>query len=73
MFPLLLIIGIAIVAFGIFKYTSINRKDPRFYKVAALNISEEIIWIALFVIGFTILIAVAIHFLEPHYASRGDM
>jgi Zn-dependent protease len=71
MYPIILLSGIVLVAFGAFKYMSINRKEPKFYKLAGLNISEEIIWIALFIIGFILMIAVAIHFLESQYAGRG--
>ena len=67
-----LVVGIIITAFGVMKYVAIRRNEPRRIKVAGMSISEELIWIVLFVIGFTIIIGVAIQTLEPHFKNTRD-
>lgn len=63
--------GILIAAFAIAKYMRLQQREGKDYKLVGLNISEEVIWIILFVLGIIFIISYLIGTLEPFFLNRG--
>lgn len=63
--------GILIAAFGIAKYMKLQQREGKDYKLFGLNISEEVIWILLFLLGTIFIISFLIEKMEPFFLNRG--
>ncbi len=66
-----LIAGIFIAGFGIIKYISLQQREGKSYKIFGLYVSEEVIWVLLFLIGLIFVIAFMIEKFEKNFLNRG--
>lgn len=66
-----LIAGIIIASFGIGKYMGMQQREGKSYNIYGLNVSEEVIWIILFLLGLIFIIAFMIEKFEQNFINRG--